>query len=912
MHWICLLFFCVYTVSTKNVGTSDVRDLKSALEGTLNTTEVIRILCNRNNSEIQKIIDLYHSTFGQDLKEVLNEKLSDDDFKYFIIALLDTKPYYEAKLLFDAMNGFGTDEDVLIEILVSRTNKEINEIKKAYWNLYHKDFVKELKDDTEGDLEDFLVLIAAAERDESKHTNIEKAKKDANRLHEAGVASLFHTNEEVFNEILVKQNFDQLRLVFKEYRSHKIFVAAYHEIEVAIDEETSGYINQALKELIQVIRNKSNYFARLFKSGDRKRMIRTIVSRSEIDLKEIVEQFGGKNKLKTFVEKWTSGDLKNGLVTFLENHWYRFTIQGYSYNLGHFVNLTSIIASVISLEQFITFLIFAINSDNLSEYTDSSLGYSAYLALLSAISTVAAIGIVNSYKYVIFVPNISNSQVQFCSRVAETLVGGGHDVTMLFVSHFSDYNTSDVKIPKGVKSYNLNAFVEGASKAEIEKEQAKMIFQETSILDTRLMTMMKKFTNLLNEGCRKVLQDKKFLAWIKNENFDVAYAYVYSTCPQGIIHYAGIPSWVWLNSGPMLDHVASAIGVPTVPSYVPPVMMESTDEMTFFERTKSFIGHALSGVIVGLMAESNTAVFREELNDPNFPSTLEISQKCPLVIVNTNELYDLPRPLLAKVINIGGLGVGFDSAKPLKPEIQKIVDSGKGTIVFSFGSVAAAHEMPEAWKNSILEAFAEFPDYQFFMRYIADDLNDRLPKNVHISKWLPQKDLLLNPKTKAFITHGGYNSLQESISAGVPMITIALFGDQPKNAKLAKKHGFAVNIAKGTISKQTVSDAIREIINNPNYSKNAQRFSSMVRKQPFKANELLLRWSEFLAEFKTLDNLVPAGQKLNFFQYHSLDVMATLLLIVLIILFLIYKTLRFVICKVFCCFGKSQGKLKQN
>ncbi|CAL2037466.1 unnamed protein product [Caenorhabditis brenneri] len=95
---------------------------------------------------------------------------------------------------------------------------------------------------------------------------------------------------------------------------------------------------------------------------------------------------------------------------------------------------------------------------------------------------------------------------------------------------------------------------------------------------------------------------------------------------------------------------------------------------------------------------------------------------------------------------------------------EKIVDTGKGLIVLSFGSVAAAHEMPLAWKNSILEAFASFPDYQFVMRYVSDDLNDRLPKNVHLFKWLPQKDLLLQNKTKAFITHGGYNSMQEAIS----------------------------------------------------------------------------------------------------------------------------------------------------
>lgn len=495
--------------------------------------------------------------------------------------------------------------------------------------------------------------------------------------------------------------------------------------------------------------------------------------------------------------------------------------------------------------------------------------------------------------------------------MAEVLANGGHDVTMIHLSHLPDYKT-DVKIPKNIKVHRVEAYVEGLTKALLEKEQSAFIFKDTGLKDMpAMMSMFSRFGKMFQDGCRNIVRNKEFMKWLENEKFDVAYSYIYSSCPIGLIHAAKIPSWVWLNSGALMDFVAETVGVPIIPSYVPPLMMESDDEMGFFFRMKSFIGHTLMTVLHRRMTSNGeTQIFRDELNDPNFPHTMDLGAKCPLVIVNSNELYDLPRPTLAKVVNIGGLGVGFDSAKPLTGEFKKISETGKGMIVFSFGSVAAAHDMPLEWKNSILEAFSSLPDYQFLMRYVADDLNDRLPKNVHLFKWLPQKDLLLHNKTKAFITHGGYNSMQEAISAGVPLVTIALFGDQPKNSKVAKKHGFAVNIQKGEISKKTIVKAIMEIVENDSYKQKVSRLSAMVRAQPMKPAERLLKWSEFLAEFKTLDNLEPAGQKLNFFQYHSLDVITFLFIVIFIVFYIGYRFMRAVIR---CCFCKKcETKTKKD
>ncbi|VDM69120.1 unnamed protein product [Strongylus vulgaris] len=91
-------------------------------------------------------------------------------------------------------------------------------------------------------------------------------------------------------------------------------------------------------------------------------------------------------------------------------------------------------------------------------------------------------------------------------------------------------------------------------------------------------------------------------------------------------------------------------------------------------------------------------------------------------MVNTNELYDFPKPTLAKMVNIGGIGLQLEDAKPLALEFQKIYDVAVGVIVFSFGSVAPSHKMPLTWKMAFIEAFRRFPNYHFIWRYAGTDL----------------------------------------------------------------------------------------------------------------------------------------------------------------------------------------------
>lgn len=99
------------------------------------------------------------------------------------------------------------------------------------------------------------------------------------------------------------------------------------------------------------------------------------------------------------------------------------------------------------------------------------------------------------------------------------------------------------------------------------------------------------------------------------------------------------------------------------------------------------------------------------------------------------------------------------------------------------------------------------------MKWEADSMKDQ-PKNVFISKWLPQDDILAHKNTKLFISHCGLGSVIESKYHRVPIVGMPLFGDQPGNADAIVKDGWGLVVDLATMTEKSLTDAINEIMSN--------------------------------------------------------------------------------------------------
>uniref|UniRef100_UPI00398F2F4D annexin A3a isoform X2 n=1 Tax=Pristiophorus japonicus TaxID=55135 RepID=UPI00398F2F4D len=299
-----------------NVG-RDADNLRKAIIG-LGTNEqaIIEILTHRSNWQRQQICKEYKGTCGRELIDDLKGDLS-GDFKNVIAALVWPPALFDAKELGRAMEGPGTNENLLIEILASRTNQQLKEIKEAYHSEFKKDLVKDITAETSGDFRRALLILLEARRDENCQVVDERLfKSDAQALYKAGEKRL-GTDEAKFIEVLCLRSPAQLQITFDEYKA-----VTNRSIEDSIKSEMSGDLKHLMLTMVNCSKSTPAYFAEKIHTSvkglgtDENTLSRILVTRSEIDLLDIQDEYlklYGKSLYSTIKDE-TSGDYRTTLL----------------------------------------------------------------------------------------------------------------------------------------------------------------------------------------------------------------------------------------------------------------------------------------------------------------------------------------------------------------------------------------------------------------------------------------------------------------------------------------------------------------------------------------------------------------------------------------------------------------------
>uniref|UniRef100_A0A5F8HKE1 UDP-glucuronosyltransferase n=1 Tax=Monodelphis domestica TaxID=13616 RepID=A0A5F8HKE1_MONDO len=402
-------------------------------------------------------------------------------------------------------------------------------------------------------------------------------------------------------------------------------------------------------------------------------------------------------------------------------------------------------------------------------------------------------------------------------------------------------------------------------------------------------------------NCRSLYKNSELLDYIKESAFDAVFFDPFDHCGFILAKYFSLPS-VAFTRMVFCHHLDEATQCPSPLSYVPRGISGLPDSMTFMERVWNLFFHLQEVSLCSHLLKYSLDIASDILQKPM--TFKELYSYTSFWLLRTDFVFDYPKPLMPNMVLVGG--ITCHEGKPLSKEFEAYVNaSGEhGVVVFSLGSMVS--EIPMAKAMEIAEALGTIPQTVLW-RYTGKPPSN-LAKNTKLVKWLPQNDLLAHPKARAFITHAGSHGIYEGICNGVPMVLMPLFGDQMDNAKRMESRGAGVILNVLDMTSSDLSKALKTVINDKSYKENIMRLSALHKDRPIDPLNLAVFWVEFVMRHKGAPHLRAAAHDLNWIQYHSLDVIAFLLAIVLTVVLIIVKSCKFCFRK---CFGKK-GKAKKS
>ncbi|XP_034396654.1 UDP-glucuronosyltransferase 2A1-like [Cyclopterus lumpus] len=447
--------------------------------------------------------------------------------------------------------------------------------------------------------------------------------------------------------------------------------------------------------------------------------------------------------------------------------------------------------------------------------------------------------------------------------VLETLIDRGHRVTVLVPSVSMYMNTSEPS-RFGYEPFDVSVSMEAMQ--DFMKDFLHFSMYEIDHMSyiqmyIKYMDIMKVDLQYSLKYLDGVLKSESIMKKLKEGKYDLLLADPVYPGSDLLAEILGIPLVFSLRFSLANNWERKCGQLPAPPSFVPGAMSKLTDKMDFSERLWNFLFYALQDFVIdNIFWKELDKYYSEVKGTPT--SACEVMGRADIWLMRTYWDFDFPRPFLPNFKFVGGI-----HCRPAKP-------------------------LPEVlWRYS-----GEAPA--------------TLGANTRIYDWIPQNDLLGHPKTRAFITHGGTNGIYEAIYHGVPMVGIPMFADQPDNMVHVKAKGAAVIVDLNFMKTEDLRDAVNAVINDKSYKENALWLSSIHHDRPMSPRDEAVFWIEFTMRNKGAEHLRVQAHNLTWYQYHSLDVLAFLLTVVLILVLLFIKTCSF--CFRRCCGGRGKGKTRRK
>ena len=461
-------------------------------------------------------------------------------------------------------------------------------------------------------------------------------------------------------------------------------------------------------------------------------------------------------------------------------------------------------------------------------------------------------------------------------KIGKEIQAKGHKYTQVLPSCAKE-NYSDVD----VKVFNTTITNEIIEEAHITLMKLDDINTISGAF--KLYQAMESMNGMIQKFCKDLFNNDHLISEIR-ETADIILCDTTNFCCPVV---AGALNITRVDISPVgFVGVFGAVYYNTPIAYLPlEYMPDSPQAFSFINRLRSFITFII-------MRAAISQVLPHELWEKYASHGIEYAMKpIGIVLMPHDFALSYPRPFTPNVKVIGP--VLPEPAKKLPDDLETFMTTHKQVVVVSFGTTLSSH-LP-GFVEMIADAVGKLP-YHVLWKQVGN-LPKNLGSNVKVVSWFPQNDVLGHPSTKVFVTHGGLNSVLESVYHAVPMVVLPLFGDQHVQALLVKMRELGVSLDKKVVKSDEIAKSIIEVANNKKYKENVQHVSKLLRDRPQSPAKEGAYWVDYALKHNGAQHLMSSAYNMNLYQLYLFDVFLFLFVLTSVAICMFLGLCYFVVCR---------------
>ncbi|XP_078116838.1 2-hydroxyacylsphingosine 1-beta-galactosyltransferase [Sander vitreus] len=387
-----------------------------------------------------------------------------------------------------------------------------------------------------------------------------------------------------------------------------------------------------------------------------------------------------------------------------------------------------------------------------------------------------------------------------------------------------------------------------------------------------------------SQNCDAVVGSVEVMTRLKEAKFDLLLVDPNEMCGFVIAHILGVKYAVFSTG---LWYPAEA-GAPAPLSYVPEFNSLLTDRMSLVQRIANTAVYLVQRFGVRYIAlPKYDRIMKKHGVKPQVAMS-DLVQGSRLWMLCTDLALEFPRPTLPHVVYIGGILTKPPNPLPQDFEVWVNDTAEHGFVVVSFG--AGVKYLSHDIAHKLAGALARLPQ-RVIWRFSGVPPSN-LGNNTKLVDWMPQNDLLGHANTRAFLSHGGLNSIYEAMYHGVPVVGVPLFGDHYDTMTRVAAKGMGIMLHWKYMTEEDLYTALTSVIKDTRYRQQARTLSNIHKDQPGHPVTRAVYWISYILRHHGANHLRSAVYEVSLYQYFLLDVIFTVGAALALIVFALRRLVR--------------------